>query len=65
MSYLSPLNALIIVIIVGGIMLISNKKDGRLSENDITIFDSTGLFIQDLATSIEILKKFKNFQFIF
>ena len=36
--------------------VILNKKDGRTNEQDITIFDSTGLFIQDLATSIEILK---------
>jgi len=38
---------------IGDILL--NKCDGRISQNDITIFDSTGLFIQDLATSIEIL----------
>lgn len=35
--------------------VILGNKVGRISENDITIFDSTGLFIQDLATSIEIL----------
>ena len=35
--------------------LILNKKSGRTSDKEITIFDSTGLFIQDLATSIEIL----------
>lgn len=38
---------------IGDVLL--NKCEGRTSENDITIFDSTGLFIQDLATSIEIL----------
>jgi len=35
--------------------VILGKKVGRTSQKDITIFDSTGLFIQDLATSIEIL----------
>ena len=38
---------------IGDIIL--NKEKGRTNEDDITIFDSTGLFIQDLATSIEIL----------
>lgn len=37
--------------------LILNKKKGRTSNKQITIFDSTGLFIQDLATAIEILKR--------
>ena len=37
--------------------LILNKKKGRTSNKEITIFDSAGLFIQDLATAIEILKK--------
>jgi len=37
--------------------LILNNKRGRTSDEEITIFDSTGLFIQDLATAIEILKK--------
>ena len=36
--------------------IILKKKTGRTSEKDITIFDSTGLFIQDLSTSIELLK---------
>lgn len=38
---------------IGDIIL--NKEKGRTTEEDITIFDSTGLFIQDLSTSIEIL----------
>lgn len=38
---------------IGDVIL--NKIEGRTSESEITIFDSTGLFIQDLATSIEIL----------
>ncbi len=37
--------------------LILNNKKGRSSDKEITIFDSTGLFIQDLATSIELLEK--------
>ena len=40
---------------IGDIIL--DKKVGRTSDEDITIFDSTGLFLQDLATSIELLKK--------
>lgn len=37
--------------------IILGKKVGRSSDQDITIFDSTGLFIQDLATSMELLEK--------
>lgn len=37
--------------------LILNQKEGRTSDKDITIFDSTGIFLQDLALSIELLKK--------
>lgn len=37
--------------------VILGRKEGRTNESQITIFDSTGLFIQDLATSIEVLKK--------
>ena len=37
--------------------LILNNKRGRTLNEEITIFDSTGLFIQDLATSIELLEK--------
>lgn len=43
---------------IGDVIL--NKKNGREAEEDITIFDSTGLFIQDLATSIEILNNSDN-----
>jgi len=32
-------------------------KSGRSSDNDITIFDSVGLFLQDLATSIELIEE--------
>lgn len=39
--------------------VILNNKSGRTSETDITIFDSTGLFIQDLATSVELLNEAK------
>jgi len=40
---------------IGEVLL--NNKNARISEKDITIFDSTGLFIQDLATSVELLKE--------
>ena len=43
---------------IGDVML--NKENGRVADEDITIFDSTGLFIQDLATSIEILNNSDN-----
>ncbi len=37
--------------------LISGDTYGRTSENDITIFDSTGIALQDLAVSNYIIKK--------
>ena len=40
---------------IGDVLL--GKVAGRLSDDDITIFDSTGLFIQDLATSIELINE--------
>lgn len=40
---------------IGDVIL--NKVNGRISDYDITIFDSTGLFLQDLATSIELIKE--------
>ncbi len=40
---------------IGDVIL--EKAKGRTSEDDITIFDSTGLFLQDLATSMELIKK--------
>ena len=40
---------------IGDILL--GKIDGRTSEDDITIFDSTGLFLQDLATAMELVKE--------
>ena len=39
-----------------GNVILDNSK-GRTSKDDITIFDSTGLFLQDLATSIELLNE--------
>jgi len=39
--------------------VILNKKQGRELDTDITIFDSTGLFLQDLATSMELIEKAK------
>ena len=40
---------------IGDVIL--GKVEGRKNEDDITIFDSTGLFLQDLATSMELIKK--------
>jgi len=37
--------------------VILEKKIGRNEDKDITVFDSTGLFIQDLATSVEMLNE--------
>ena len=39
--------------------IIVGKKPGRLSDDEITIFDSTGLAIQDLATATLVYKKAK------
>lgn len=39
--------------------LILKQKKGRISDKDITIFDSTGIFLQDLALSIELIEKAK------
>ncbi len=38
-------------------VVILQKAEGRISEKDITIFDSTGLFIQDLSTAIELVNE--------
>ena len=40
---------------IGSVIL--GKTRGRLNDNDITIFDSTGLFIQDLATSLKLIEE--------
>lgn len=37
--------------------LILNFKKGRTSNKDITVFDSTGIFLQDLALAIELIQK--------
>ncbi len=37
--------------------LILNLKKGRTSDKDITVFDSTGIFLQDLALAIELIQK--------
>ncbi len=39
---------------IGGV--INGKLSGRLSNHDITIFDSTGIALQDLASAVMILK---------
>ena len=43
---------------IGDVIL--GTKDGRKSNKDITIFDSTGLFLQDLSTAIELIKESNN-----
>ena len=40
---------------IGSVLL--GKEKGRINDNDITIFDSTGLFLQDLATSMELINE--------
>ena len=37
--------------------IIAKKKSGRTNPNEITIFDSTGLAIQDAALAAEIYKR--------
>lgn len=39
--------------------LILKQKKGRISDKDITIFDSTGIFLQDLALALELIEKSK------
>ena len=39
--------------------VILGKKNGRASENEITVFDSTGLSLQDVATAHMVLEKAK------
>ena len=34
-----------------------NKSEGRQSDHDITVFDSTGLAIQDLAIALAAMEK--------
>lgn len=41
--------------------IVSGRKKGRKSEREITIFDATGLAIQDLFTANFVFKKAKNF----
>ena len=42
---------------IGDVLL--EKIEGRKSNEDITIFDSTGLFLQDLATAIKLINEAK------
>jgi len=39
--------------------IIAGKKVGRVTDSEITIFDSTGLAIQDIATALIVYKKAK------
>ena len=38
----------------------AGKKKGRVSEDEITLFDSTGLVIQDVACAWTVYKALKN-----
>ena len=38
--------------------IVTGAKKGRTSPADITIFDSTGLAIQDVAIGMEVVKRF-------
>jgi ornithine cyclodeaminase/alanine dehydrogenase-like protein (mu-crystallin family) len=37
--------------------VLAGKAEGRRSEDDITVFDSTGLAIQDLAIAVAALER--------
>ncbi|KXB02689.1 alanine dehydrogenase [candidate division MSBL1 archaeon SCGC-AAA261F19] len=37
--------------------IVAQKKEGRISEEEITVFDSTGLAIQDIATAWRVYQK--------
>ncbi len=37
--------------------VITGKNPGRLSDEDITIFDSTGLAVQDIVTAWKVYEK--------
>lgn len=39
--------------------IIAGKKPGRISEDEVTVFDSTGLAVQDIATDWVIFQKAK------
>jgi ornithine cyclodeaminase/alanine dehydrogenase-like protein (mu-crystallin family) len=36
------------------------EETGRSDEHEITVFDSTGLAIQDLAIGVEVVKRFRS-----
>ena len=40
--------------------IIVGKKSGRVSEDEITVFDSTGLSIEDISTASKVFEKAKN-----
>jgi alanine dehydrogenase len=39
--------------------IVTGKKPGRVSDEEITVFDSTGLAVQDIATDWIVFKKAK------
>jgi ornithine cyclodeaminase/alanine dehydrogenase-like protein (mu-crystallin family) len=45
------------VTVLGDVLI--EKARGRTSEHDITVFDSTGLAIQDLAVSIAVYERWR------
>ena len=42
--------------------IVAGKKKGRTSDNEITLFDSTGLAIQDVSTAYVVYQAFMNKQ---
>jgi alanine dehydrogenase len=40
--------------------VLAGEAPGRQSDEDITAFDSTGLAIQDLAISIEVVNRYRD-----
>jgi alanine dehydrogenase len=42
--------------------IVAGKKTGRTSDKEITVFDSTGLALQDLYTAVAVLRMAKRFK---
>jgi ornithine cyclodeaminase/alanine dehydrogenase-like protein (mu-crystallin family) len=40
--------------------IVAGKKRGRTSANEITLFDATGLAIQDISCAYVVYKVFRN-----
>ncbi|HUU81328.1 MAG TPA: ornithine cyclodeaminase family protein, partial [Acidobacteriota bacterium] len=39
--------------------IVAGKKDGRISDQEITVFDSTGLAIQDISCAYAVYAQLK------